>query len=84
MADLNDIATSSSPSLGAIMLDDRRDSTATGPLIARRWDGPGGYLESPPEGIDIWPEQPKQLTLPELVNRLVEPANCLPLSVISL
>ncbi|KIW63806.1 hypothetical protein PV04_08778 [Phialophora macrospora] len=54
-----------------ILMDDRRDP-GVGPWAIRRWDGPEGYTEYPPEGCDIWPEQQKDLSLLELVSRLKE------------
>ena len=54
-----------------IMLDDRRDPEA-GRSTIRRWDGRGGYLEYPPEGVDIWPEQAIALSLSALLSRLKE------------
>jgi hypothetical protein len=54
-----------------IMIDDRRDPEV-GRSTTRRWDGPGGYLEYPPEGVDIWPEQAIALSLSDFLSRLKE------------
>ncbi len=54
-----------------IMLDDRRDPEV-GRSTTRRWDGPGGYLEYPPEGVDVWPEQAIALSLSDFLSRLKE------------
>jgi hypothetical protein len=58
-----------------ILMDDRRDP-GVGPWAIRRWDGPEGYTDYPPEGCDIWPEQQKDLSLLELVSRPKENVSC--------
>lgn len=52
-----------------ILIDDRRDPVI-GRSTSRRWDGPGGYLEYPPEGANIWPDQPTALSFGDFISRL--------------